>query len=101
MSDCHIIYRMTVCTLSSSINRSGMSLLKYLESPGEDSETSLTSGAGLTTLQAVLILANGPESLVTCMTACNLTSVLVRCLHLFISLPSPGGCGLILVLYLY
>ncbi len=71
--------------------RSGVSLLKYFESP-DDTDAGWNSGAGITILKAIHILANGTEALVTSMTSCNLASMLVRCLHLFISLPSPGVC---------
>ena len=68
-----------------------MSLLKYFETP-DDTDAGWNSGAGITILKAIHILANGTEALVTSMTSCNLASILVRCLQLFISLPPPGVC---------
>lgn len=67
-------------------------MLKFFES-ADNLDTGYSTGVGLTILKAVYILANGEEQLVDCMTSCNLTSVLIRCLDLFISQPPPGMCG--------
>ena len=36
-----------------------------------------------------MLLARGPETIVNSMMTSNLSSILVRCIHLFLDLPSP------------
>ncbi|XP_064387373.1 WD repeat and FYVE domain-containing protein 3-like isoform X1 [Halichondria panicea] len=80
------VRHVTQLAQASNPARSGVSLLKYFETP-DDTDAGWNSGAGITILKAIHILANGTEALVTSMTSCNLASILVRCLQLFISLP--------------
>ena len=63
----------------------GVSLLKYFEEKADEEENE----TGLMILKAIQILSNGPESLVNAMMSSSLSSILVRCVHLFLDLPPP------------
>ena len=62
-----------------------IALLEYFEGD-EDSPS-----AGVVMLKALAVLARGPETLVNSMMSSNLSSILVRCLHLFLDLPAPSS----------
>lgn len=62
-----------------------ITLLEYFEGD-EDSPS-----AGVVLMKALCVLARGPETLVNSMMSSNLSSILVRCLHLFLDLPPPSS----------
>ncbi|XP_019848853.1 PREDICTED: WD repeat and FYVE domain-containing protein 3-like isoform X2 [Amphimedon queenslandica] len=61
------------------------SLLEYFESDGE------TPSAGISLLKAIAVLSRGPDTIVNAMMSSNLSSILMRCLYLFLDLPTPAS----------
>ena len=64
-----------------------MSTLKYFE-PGLDADS---HGPGHMVLRVLLILAEGPESVVDMVMNENVCNTLIQCLSLFLELPATGG----------
>lgn len=62
-----------------------ITLLEYFEADDDN------PSAGTVLMKALSILARGPETLVNSMMSSNLSSILVRCLHLFLDLPPPSS----------
>ena len=70
----------------SAHSRAGTALLRYFEaSSSEGGEET-----GLLILRTIHVLSDGPEDLIAMMmSASDVTSILVRCIHLFLDLPPP------------
>lgn len=70
-------------------SRNGLVLLKYFEQPSGEAGEEEGEGAesGFALLQVLSVLCQGPEALVTTVMSYNLSSILVKCIHLFLDLP--------------